>query len=126
VSDYEIILIGASDVRLDGGEYLPDFSSVNLLLWQREKFKRRMVIEAGWCQSLQSLRARARDYLTGRIVIRRIEPDAESPADIQLENRHGSGTDFLNTRIREIVEHTHDTRFECEVNFAFIISQSDD
>jgi hypothetical protein len=84
-----------------------------------------MVIKAGWSQSLQSLRAQARDYITGQIVRRRTEPDAESLVGNRLGNQPAvCSVDILNTRIWEEVEHMKNRQFVNGLNLIFIISHS--
>jgi hypothetical protein len=113
---------GEGEVWLENGLYCPDSSRES---YHQDRDKPNVVIEAGFSQSLESLRAKARDYITGRISAQRTEPDAERLVDLELENHLAVySVEFLNTRIREEVEHMHD-EFEHGVNLVFIISHSE-
>jgi hypothetical protein len=93
--------IDGSAVGPEGGFYSPGSSSINTLhCEERGRTKQNMVITAGWSQSLQSLRAQARDYMPGQIVRRRTEPDTESLVGNRLGNQLAvCSVDILNTRI---------------------------
>jgi hypothetical protein len=124
ISDSEFRTTRSAKVYLGPSYYLPDSSRKSHL---QDRDKPNVVIEAGFLQSLESPRAKARDYITGQIVRRRTEPDAEGLADILPENQLAAySVDFLNTRIREKVENMDNHQFETGVNLVFIISHNDD
>jgi hypothetical protein len=124
VSGNEFYDTRSGSYQLNGSNYCPNRQEYIFCKLNKEVYltKPNMVIEAGLSQSLRSLRAKARDYLTGRISRRRIVSDAESLVDIELETQLGAH----NVDFREIIENMDNHRFDTEINLVLLASHNQD